>query len=187
MDEILNEQEGGEEGTGHATPFNVDLFGSKPKNYFTEYTRRVLSLPESIRNILMDPSTADFIESGLGPNFNLTNEQKTEATRIIRDVLLGDISINEIAAKISGNLGIDPTVAYQIQSKIVNELLSPAMEDIKKTQKNFPPQKPPETPQPYRPPVRSNQPQYMPPPPRNPSPPANPNNVVDLRNRNDNQ
>ena len=148
----------------------------------------VLALPESVRNILMDSSSANYIEEDLGPSFGLNKEQRTEVTRIIRDVLLGDISINEMAGKISENLGIDPTFGYQIQSKIVNELFGPAIEDIKKTQKVLPPQKPLEAPQPYRPPVKSSQPQYTPPPPpRSQPPPTNPNNVVDLRNRNDNQ
>lgn len=178
MDENLDQQDNIPEDATYATPFNVDLFGSKPKNFFTEYANRVLALPEPVKNILMDSTTAEFIEENLGPSFGLNKEQKTEVTRIIRDVLLGDISINEMAAKISENLGIDPTIAYQVQGKIVNELFGPAIEDIKKA-----------TPQPYRPPIKPAQPQYIPPPPppRTPTPPAARGNVVDLRNRNDNQ
>ncbi|MBI2068705.1 MAG: hypothetical protein HYT67_01185 [Candidatus Yanofskybacteria bacterium] len=183
MDEILNEQEGMGEGSSYATPFNVDLFGSKPKNFFTEYTNRVLALPESVRNILMDPSTAEFIEENLGPSFGLNKDQKAEATRIIRDVLLGDISINEMAGKISENLGIDSAVAYQIQSKIVNELFASVIGDLKNMQKGLSPQKSLEPPQQYRPPVRSGPPQYIPPPLRNQEPPVSPGNVVDLRNQ----
>lgn len=167
MDEILDQQENIPEDSVYATPYNVDLFLPKPKNFFTEYTRRVLALPEPIRNILMDSATAEFIEENLGSNFSLNKEQKTEATRIIRDVLLGDVSINEMAGKISENLEIDPTTAYQIQGKIVNELFGSVIEDIKKTQKDLPAQ-----------------PQYIPPPPRSQNPPTNPNNVVDLRNGN---
>ena|SRR3989344_2563656 len=171
-DDILDQQENIPEDSTYATPYNVDLFLPKSKNFFTEYTRRVLALPEPVRSVLMDSSTADYIEEDLGPSFGMNKEQKTEVTRIIRDVLLGDISINEMAGKISESLETDPTVAYQIQSKIVGELFGAAIEDIKKTQKVLPAQ-----------------PQYIPPPPppRSQPPPTNPNNVVDLRNRNDNQ
>ncbi len=174
-DDILGQQEDIPEGSTYSTPFNVDLFLPKPKNFFTEYAERVLALPENIRNILMDTSTAEFIEERLGSEFGMTPEQKTETARIIRDVLLGDISINEMASRISENLEIDPTTAYQIQSKIVNELFGSAIEDIKKMQKEEPPQEPP---------AKPSQPRYIPPPPRNQPPPANPGNVVDLRNGN---
>src|SRR3989344_7242464 len=100
MDEILNNRED----SSYATPFNVDFPGPKSKNFFTEYTARVLSLPESIKNILMDSSTAEFIEEKLGPNFNLTSGQRTEITRIIRDVLLGDMFIGEMSQNISAKL-----------------------------------------------------------------------------------
>ncbi|MEX2090968.1 MAG: hypothetical protein WD989_02475 [Candidatus Paceibacterota bacterium] len=169
-EEILDQQEDIPEESTYATPYNVDLFLPKPKNFFTEYTQRVRALPEPVRNILMNHPTAEFIEENLGPSFNLNSEQKTEVTRIIRDVLLGDLSINEMASKVSEKLGADPTTAYQIQSKIISELLGPAIEDIKKTQKDLPSQS-----------------QYIPPSPKNQNTPANPNNVVDLRNRNNNQ
>lgn len=178
MDEILDQQENIPEDSTYATPYNVDLFSPKPKNFFTEYTRRVLSLPEPVRNILMDSSTANYIEEDLGPSFGLNKEQKIEITRIIRDILLGDISINNMAGKISENLGIDPTTAHQIQGKIVNELFISAIGDIKNMQKELLPQKPPPT---------SSQPEYTPPqqpqsPPRNQGPSISPGNVVDLRN-----
>ena len=167
MDETLNNQED----SGYATPFNVDFSGPKSKNFFTEYTIRVLALPESIKNILMDSSTAGFIEENLGPTFNLSPEQKKDVTRIIRDVLLGDISINAMASKISENLEIDPTTAYQVQSKIVSELFGPIINDLQKSQAEPPPQRPAPL-----------APKYVPAPPRKPEPTASPGNVIDLRN-----
>lgn len=189
MDDTLNQQDNIPEDSTYVTPYNVDLFSPKPKNYFTEYTRTVLSLPEPIRNILMDSATAEFIEENLGPSFGLNKGQKTEITRIIRDILLGDISINQMASKISEKLEIDPTVSYQIQSKIVSELFGSAIEDIKKIQKELLPQKPPPTPaQPREQYPKPAQPKYTPPQP--PQPPTrnqdssiSPSNVVDLRNQ----
>lgn len=174
MDKVLNEQEN----SSYATPFNVDFFGSKPKNFFAEYTMRVLSLPESIKNILMDSSTAEFIEDGLGPNFNLNRIQITEITRIIRDILLGDLSLNDTTSTISQNLKVSPTVANQIQNKIMNDLFGPAVEDIKKIQKEKPPQSqyiP--RPAPSRPPVAPERPDLK------IEPDINRNNIVDLRNK----
>jgi len=85
----------------------------------------------------MDSSTAEFIEDGLGPNFNLNRIQITEITRIIRDILLGDLSLNDTASTISQNLKVSPTVANQIQNKIMNDLFGPAVEDIKKIDDYF--------------------------------------------------
>lgn len=169
MDEILNKQKSMGEDSSYATPFNVDLFGPKPKNYFTEYTKRVLSLPESIRNILMDSSTAEFIEDNLGSSFNLTLEQKTEITRVIRDVLLGDLFIGEMAQNISIKAKIAPDEAKKIRDLIVPSLFKPATEDIKKLQIQKFPEKI-SRPIPERPDLKI-------------EPGINRNNVVDLRNK----
>jgi|SRR3989338_127502 len=158
MDEIINEQEN----PGYATPFNVDLFGSKPKNFYAEYTRRVLALPESVRNIMMDSSTAEFVGENLSSTYNLTAEQGTEITRIIRDILLGDAPLNSMPSLISSKLDTDQETSSQIANKIVNELFSPAIEDIKKLQADRPPE---------RPDLKID-------------PSINKNNIVDLRNRN---
>lgn len=164
----------------YATPYNVDLFFSNSKNYFAEYIRRVFLLPESIRNILTDDSTAEFIEDKLGANFNLSPQNKIEITRIIRDVLLGDLSLNTVSDSISVKLNINEDTAAQITNKIVIELFQPAIEDIKKMQKE----------------KFSNQSGGI---ARNPEPiqslkktpvsnsSVNPNNVVDLRNNRNNQ
>lgn len=185
MDDTQNQQSNYQEGGDYATPYNVDLFSPKPKNFFTEYTRRILVLPEPVKNILMDSSTAEFIEEILGPEFNMAAEQKAEITRIIRDVLLGDLSVNNMALQISDKLETDPTTAYQIQGKIVNDLFGSAIEDIKKIQKEVAPQNPPsKSDRPVGP--KPTQPRYIPPPqqPRSQAPPVAPGNVVDLRNGN---
>lgn len=170
MDDASNQQDNIPGDSTYATPYNVDLFLPKPKNFFEEYTRKVLSLPESVRNILMDSSTAEFIEDNLGSSFNLTLEQKTEITRVIRDVLLGDLFIGEMAQNISVKAKIAPDEAKGIRDLIVSSLFKPATEDIKKLQI----QKFPEKigrPIPGRPDLKIES-------------DINRNNVVDLRNRN---
>ncbi|MDO8686678.1 MAG: hypothetical protein Q7K11_00515 [Candidatus Berkelbacteria bacterium] len=176
MDEVLNKQRD----SSYATPFNVDFSGPKPKNFFAEYTMKVLSLPESIKNILMDSSTAEFIEENLGPNFNLTPEQKTEITRIIRDVLLGDASLTSMPSLISSKLNTDQNTSVQIANKIVNDLFGSAIEDIKKLQADSFPEK--ITSRPVMPP-RPQTPRIPEKPDLKIEPDINRNNVVDLRNK----
>lgn len=179
MDDTLNSQKNIPEDSVYVTPFNVDLFGVKPENYFEVYSKMVLSLPESIRNILMDFSTAEFIEENLGLNFSLNKEQKTKITRIIRDVLLGDLFIGEMSQNISVRMGLAPDEARGIKDLIVSELFKPATEDIKKLQTERFPEK-------INRPSITTEPQV----PKIPDRPdlkiesdINRNNIVDLRNK----
>lgn len=162
------------EDSAYATPFNVDLFLSYQENFFEEYRKKVLSLPVSVRDIMMDISTAEFIEERLGPTFNLNLEQKTWITRIIRDVLFGDIFIGDMTTIISKKLNTDSQVAQQITIKILNELFASAIEDIKKIQRDrFASRIGPVSPASQT--------------PRNSVPPTqvvNENNIIDLRNQN---
>lgn len=169
MNNTLNIRNNISEDSKYATPFNVDLFGVKPENYFANYSKVVLSLPESIKKILMDYSTAEFIEENLGPNFNLTPEQKVEITRIIRDVLLGDLFIGDMIQKISDRMNLAPDEAKKIGNLIVSELFRPAIEDIKKIQAE-------------RFPEEINRPTSEKPDLKI-EPDINKNNIVDLRNK----
>lgn len=165
--DILEQQEDFSEDSIYLTPYNVDLFSGRNKNYFSDYSNKVLALPESLRNILMDISTVEFVEN-LGQSLGLDKQQKTEVTRVIRDVILGELSINEVASRISDNLEIDPTVGYQIQSKIVSDLFGPAINDLTKNEPASPSK-----------PIK---PRYVV-PQENPKPNQTPaSNVVDLRN-----
>ncbi len=153
----------------YATPFDVDLSTPKSEKFFEAYTIKVTSLPELIKNILMDSSTAEFIEENLGPNFNLTPEQKIEITRIIRDVLLGDLFIGEMLQNISDRMKLLPDEARKLGNLIVSELFGPAIEDIKKMQIEKFPEKI-NRPIPEKPDLKI-------------EPDINKNNIVDLRNK----
>ncbi len=179
MDDILDQQENIPEDSMYATPYNVDLFLPKSKNFFTEYTTRVLSLPEPVRNVLMDFSTAEFIEETLRPNFNLTTEQITEVTRVIRDVLLGDVSLNSMPDLISSKLNTNQDISVQIANKIINGLFSPAIEDITKLQT----QKFPEKIGKPNMPLRPQAPRIPERPDLKIEPDINRGNIIDLRNK----
>lgn len=179
MNDTLDQQDNILEDSTYATPYNVDLFLPKPKNFFTEYTTRVLSLPESLKNILMDSSTAEFIEENLGPAFDLTPDQKTEITRIIRDIILGDVSLNSMPSLVSSKLVVDQNTSTQITNKVVNDLFGPAIEDIKKLQaERFQGRtNKPNISQEYQSPKTPERPDLK------IDPSINKNNIVDLRNR----
>lgn len=117
----------------YVTPFDVDKH-SKSNYSSLSFFQKVSSLTDSIKDLMANPSTADFIEENLGQNFNLNPEQKTEITRIIRDVLLGDLFIGEMAQNISLKAKLSPDEAKRVKDSIVSVLFKPAAEDIKKLQ-----------------------------------------------------
>ena len=136
MSNISNQQSSIPNSPPYSTPFNVDFFlKSKSEGYFREHILKVLSLPEPIKNILINLSTAEFIEENLGQSFRLSADQKTELTRIIRDTLLADVFLGDFPSLISSKLGIDMNTANQVAQKIMTELFAPAIEDIKNMQR----------------------------------------------------
>ena len=166
----MNEDQKDNVKSGYFTPFDVDRHLAEYSS--TSFFQRVGSLPDSLKDIMANPSTAEFIEEKLGTEFSMNYVQKIEVTRIIRDVLLGDLSINNIAGKISEKLEVDPSTAYQIQGKVVNELFGATLEDIKKIQAGSLEES------------VQNQPEQQ---STSQVPPITSSNVVDLRNRNNNQ
>src|SRR3989338_1927531 len=134
MDETLDSQTQPNNSIS-ATPFSVDLFSPSGETFFEEYAKKIAPVSVPIKNILMDNSTTDFVEANLGPAFGFSLEQKTEIMRILRDVLLGDLFIGDMIATISQKLNVDSQVAQQISTSILNELFAPAIEDIKRIQR----------------------------------------------------
>jgi len=177
MDEILDHQTQPDNPIS-ATPFSVDLFSPSGENFFEEYTKKIAPVSVPIKNILMDSSTTDFVEN-LGQAFILSLEQKNDVLRIIRDILLGDLSAGDMTVTIAKKLTISQQTAQQIRDKIVKELFAPAIEDIKKIQREKFPDRVgqgsvnttrPTMSQPPAPPQMKN------------GPPINQSNVIDLRN-----
>lgn len=120
---------------GYFTPYTVDLFGLANETDIGDYANKFRNLSESVSKIIFDFSTAEFIEDKLGQTFGLNSEQKTELTRIIRDILLADAFWRDFPALVSSRLRIDSDLANQIVKTITTELFAPAMEDIKKMQR----------------------------------------------------
>lgn len=117
------------------TPYTIDMYKALNAGIFELYNQKIKSSPESIYLILTEFSTAEFIEEKLGLVFNLTNQQIAELTRIIRDVLLGDRYIGDLISNVSSGLALDREKSKQIVDKILFELFAPALDDIKKIQR----------------------------------------------------
>ena len=100
------------------------------------FIAKTLKLPASVQNIFRNFSTAEFIEEKLGPAFSLNADQKTEITRILRNILLADLFWGEFAKTVSDRLQVDTNTANQIVKIITEQLLTPALDDIKTMQKN---------------------------------------------------
>lgn len=123
-------------GPGYFTPYTVDLFGLTNKVDIADYAGRFRNLPESILKVVFDFSTAEFIEDKLGQTFGLNSEQKTELTKVVRDVLLADVFWGDFPTLVSSRLDIDADTADQIVKTMTSELFAPAMEDIKAIQRD---------------------------------------------------
>jgi len=176
----MNQQNNFSEEKVYATPFNVDLSLPHSKSFFDEYLEKALSVPESIKNILMATSSAEFIENNLGPNFSMNSKQITEITRLIRDILISELFLGDFPMLISKKLNVDMQTADQMARKIATELFAPAIEDIKEFQKQKFVSKTGQFQQPEKQHLSSF---YQNKPDLKINPEINPNNVIDLRNK----
>ncbi|MDO8495553.1 MAG: hypothetical protein Q7S32_03480 [bacterium] len=137
------------------TPYSVTLREFFDASQKVKYIERILLLPDRLIRVLFDFKIAEFIEEDLGPRFNLSEEQKKELTKIIRDILLSDLSINQLPQKIQEKTKVNQNEAGDITKELLTKVFAPVLSDLKRMQ----------------------------PPP--PAPPLNnQNNVLDLRNKN---
>jgi|SRR3989338_9023885 len=128
-----------------------------------EISEEVLNLPGSIQQILFSASTPYFLEA-LCKTYGLSKDQSADLSRIIRDTILGNSHVGDMASVVSTRLSLDQNNASQIYNRIVNELFAPAKEDIEKMHgEKFP---------------EANQNRGL-----SPRPDVNQNNIIDLRNR----
>ena len=128
------------------------------------FDKRISVLPKAIQDSIYDFSIAEFIEDVLGERFELTADQKIELTRIVRDILMGDILLSDALRVMSQKLTVPVDVAREICNGLLSGPLAPTIEDLKTLNKR--------------------QPQTSPPPTATSPGPINPNNIVDLRDQN---
>jgi len=117
------------------TPYLIDLLPMRDEIKIELYMKKVRTLPQSLINTLIKSETADFLEDDLGPSFKLPEDKIENLTRIIRDVILADLFIGNMTSEIGKRLNLDQNTAQQIRDRIIGELFAPAIEDIKKVQR----------------------------------------------------
>src|SRR3989338_2186398 len=115
------------------SPFRVDLQTTDPLDW-DKFLKKISALPVSITNILTDANTIELIIM-ISEDFDLSDEQSSDLSRVVRDVLLADVFLGDFPALISSKLRVEASIASQIANKIVNELFAPAIEDIKNMQR----------------------------------------------------
>jgi len=150
-------------------PFDV-LTENFTEDYdWQEFTSKLNSLPQTLRDLLFDPGLIEFIMD-ISTDSALSEAQTKKLSEVIGEFIMGSLSANDMP-NILTQSGMAPDIAQKISNKISGGGGETS-----------------EVPQQYSPPVKPAQPQYIPPPPpRSQNPPTNPGNVVDLRNGNNNQ
>lgn len=159
------------------SPFRVDAKNSSETSW-ESFLQKVNNISISTKNILTAEDTVEFVIT-LAEDFELTDEQSVNLSRIIRDILIGDLVINDLTITIGQKLMLDQDTAKQIGDTIINNLLAPVVEDIKSLQTQRFTEK-------ISQPTVPSEPQ-MPKIPNRPDlkiePNINRNNVIDLRNK----
>lgn len=159
------------------SPFRVDAKNTSEASWEI-FLQKVNNLSIPVKSVLTGEDTVEFIIT-LAEDLEFTDEQSANFSRILRDVLVGDLLINNLAITLSKKLDLNQDMAKRIYDHITNNLLNPIAEDIKKLQTNkypggtsnptiSPRAQPPRVPE--RPDLKI-------------EPEINRNNVVDLRNK----
>jgi hypothetical protein len=173
VEELINESDDqSEQGVNFNiyNPFRVESKVMTPYQW-EGFVLAVDGMPSTIKQLIIDSSTVDFLIS-LSETYDLSDEQSTKLTILIRDILMGKVFIGSMTERIQTSIGLDPQTAKQARDQIIRDLFAPAIEDIKIIQqKNFANKSAAEPAAAPEPPV-----------PQKLLPAINPDNIVDLRN-----
>ena len=156
-------------------PFDV-LTENFTEDYdWQELTVKLNSLPQSLRDLMFDPGLTEFVMD-ISADSSLSEVQTKKLSEIIGEFIMGSLQTSDLPNILSQS-GITPNIAQKIRNKV-----SGKEEGL-------------EAPQPYNPPVKPTQSQYIPrlSPSRSPiaserpdlkiAPDINRNNIIDLRNK----
>lgn len=168
----------------YPNPENYSPFEVLTKNFgqsetaWDDFSYQISSTPVSIQDLVLGITAEDFI-IGIVTDFNLSENQSKNLALIIGEILMGDLFIGDLAKNVGQKLNIDQVITREIVNKIANELFAPAIEDIKKIQREKFPDR-----------IGQGSTNAMPQPPAPPqiknAPPVNQSNVIDLRQINPN-
>jgi len=98
-----------------------------------EFIDAYSTLPLSIKNIISGSATLQFLLA-IGAEFQIQRIKLEGLSRIIRDILIAKIYIGDMQNIIRDYLQIDELLSKTITTRIVSELFSPAISEIKALQ-----------------------------------------------------
>lgn len=146
-----------------------------------EFLKLFNGLPQTVKNLLVSLDVAEKVVN-IGKTFGLDEFDTEGLSFAIRKIVAGEVFIGNGVEFIANETGLPNERAKNVLGLIVKEVLSPALEDIKKIQAAKFPQRIGTAPVPVQTQVKSNlTPARQPEPSQTPQSP-NPN-VIDLRNR----
>lgn len=158
------------------SPYEVITDTLSDDSAWSYFGSKYSKLTPPLLAILLDLPTMEFL-AGIAEDFNLSLSQSRALSEIVGEIVLGDMFIGDTTKTVIEKLGIDTSTGQQIVSRILQELFAPAIEDIKKIQREKFPDRikqgsPPATP--ARPAA---------PAPTSSIPPVSQDNIIDLRNQ----
>jgi len=116
-------------------PYEVDLQELLlVKKNWDVFANKFIPLPINIKNVMISLETAYYLEF-LSKKLGLNQNQSSDLSRIVRDILLADEFLGDLPVLISSKLGVNMNIASQIAGKILSVLFAPAIEDIKNMQR----------------------------------------------------
>ena len=117
------------------SPYQVDLEELLlVKKDWDIFANKFIKLPINVKDVI-NSATTDYYLEFICKKLGLDQNQSSDLSRIVRDILLADAFLGDFPSLISSKLGIEINTASQIAQKIVSELFAPAIEDIKNMQR----------------------------------------------------
>jgi len=93
-------------------------------------------LPDKIQDLLMNEEIANLIENEADINA-LSLEKKHIISKIVGDVLLGNLSYKDFTPTLINQLDINPVISKNIAQKIESQIFFPIREDLEKIYRRF--------------------------------------------------
>lgn len=92
---------------------------------------KISSLSQNIQDLLFSIDTEEKLKN-VSVQLRLNQKQTIELTRLVRDIIIKDVYLGDILKEAQKRLSLDETAARDAANKIISEIFSPALEDIKK-------------------------------------------------------
>lgn len=95
-----------------------------------QLSRRYESMPQDLREALFSAESDELIWT-IGDLHHLSDDKKSELARVVGDVIMGFIHIDDMANQITLDLMIDARLAKTLAQEITTKVLNPVLEEIK--------------------------------------------------------